>query len=168
MEKKIVIIDIACLRGMEGTLVVKEFAAVSVGSAGGEAKSIQSFMFQPPYPEWAISKETRRTNNWVTANLHGIRWSHGHIPYTELKNILLETVIDYDKIYTKGLEKAEFLTDLIGTKVHDLDKLECPRADKIITPINTRCAFRHFRDCALNKCLKYAYWMTLRIRFAIA
>ena len=93
-----------------------------------------------------------------------IGWYDGHIEYDELRKVLLEAVAGHGDVYTKGSEKAKIFTELLGRPVYDLDKLECPRADQLPWPCHITCPFKHHRDCALNKALKYAGWINMKLQ----
>jgi hypothetical protein len=150
------IIELCCLRGRGGGYVIKELAATGVEKGG--AKTLQTFMFQPPYAENQLGTEERRTNRWVTGNLHSISWSDGYIPYDKLTDILIELTFDHAQIFVKGSEKQRMIGNLIGRVVYDLDWLLCPKAEDIYIPNPIRCMFMHVEGCALSKCVKYAAW----------
>ena len=149
-------LDIACLRGVGYEYIVKELACVDLKNENEQ--KMQSFLFQSPYAQIRVRPSIRKSNTWVENNLHKISWEDGYIPYFRLTEIL-ETVCQNQKhIFTKGSEKAKFLSTLIGKTVTDLDKMSCPKAEKINLAVLS-CSFHHKEHCALHKCLKYAAWL---------
>src|SRR6185437_2933758 len=91
------VVDVNCLRGMNGEPVIKELAIVRFESS---IQSSESFVFKPPYGWSLIPNKFRTQNKWITRNLHGIRWSEGYVPYSELTSIFAR-LANYD-VYAKG------------------------------------------------------------------
>ena len=154
------IVDIECLTGISGAYVVKELAIYQLAENPKE----QSWMFKPPYEEYILSKETRKQNYWVTNNLHGIRWDDGDVEYSEFHRILRQSIPAGSKVYVKGKEKSNYISEHLSSDVIDLSTLKCPKAKDIWFP-QVSCFFHHlnhnFKHCAVSKTAKFAEWLTL-------
>ena len=139
-------------------LVVKELAVVEIDELN-DSKTMQSYFFQPPFSDLILPRHINRANNWVVQNMHGIMWNDGHIPYNQLRSILMSATSSGAQVFTKGSEKSAFLEYLLGCKVIDLDSEGCPKADDLFFPRSVACMFKHGTECPLNKALKYSFWM---------
>jgi hypothetical protein len=153
---QVLIVDVACHRGRDNELVIKELALV--GDTDG-VTTHQTFVFKPPYPYHTLSPSQRYTAYWTTYKLHGLTWGEGLIPYDKLYSILSGATADYPIIFTKGSEKASELSKIIGVTVEDLDSHGCPKAENITLPRLVVCGMGHVDNCALTKSLKYLQWV---------
>jgi hypothetical protein len=158
------VIELSCLWGRNGEMVIKEMALIGHTFKSGCNHSTFIYMFKPPYPESELPKQVKITNNWVTNRMHNISWQDGTEEYSELSNILGFCLKHHDtsKIYTKGLEKSILLTQLLGKPVINLDDLACPKATRLRLPRMrwTGCAFSHsIVQCALYSCNQYVQWL---------
>ena len=169
----VVYLEVSCLKGMNGELVIKELTGIYRNIESLEY-SVQTFLFKPPYSSKLIPRKYTRSNTWVTYNLHGIRWADGHISYLELERILYECTERKGTIYAKGLEKCKLLTTLIESYVNhavdifNLDDFQCPKHTDIQTQSSRLlipCAFnKHlYGECTQVKALKYAEWNFERV-----
>jgi hypothetical protein len=155
-----IIVELAYLRGHDGKLIVKELALVGIGYADN-SKSIQTYLLKAPCPLWTLSKAAQNTNQWITSNLHSLPWGVGQISYSELPNLVKESVQGHTRVVTKGSEKAMFLAEILGIPIIDLDNFECPKADNIFLEQTVVCGYGHVEGCALTKALKYAEWLLM-------
>jgi hypothetical protein len=156
------ILNVACLRGMDNELIVKELGSIGFDHPDRNHFRMQSYLFTPPYNEYVIPKQIRKTNGWITQKLHKIRWNDGNVPYVKFYSIVQELSDSEEKIYAKGSEQTKFFSDLCGKQVIDLDTLKCPKAEDITVDVNVSCGSqleKHENHCAMNKCYKYATWM---------
>jgi hypothetical protein len=161
-----IVIEIACLWGRDGELVIKEASLVAHQNniTGGCSRTTTTYRFLPPYPESELSQQVKNTNNWVKCRVHNISWNDGKVKYSQLSSTLKFAMKYYEtsKIYTKGQEKSLLLTGLLGKAVIDLTALGCPKAETIphIPMSWTTCDFPHtFEQCTLSRCLKYEAWL---------
>src|SRR5215470_11173675 len=150
------VVDFACLKDSKGRLVVKELAIVN---GDGENSSADNFHFLPPFAGSQLPLKVRKTNCWITYNLHGITWEDGYISYGKLKQILLDVLPNNyvpSVVYVKGREKCDFLSDLLHSTIFsDLDKLSCPKSSELPLPSPLRsCHVHRFspKQCPLVKC----------------
>jgi hypothetical protein len=161
-----IVIEIACLWGRDGELVIKEASILAHENniTGGCSRSTTTYRFLPPYPEGELSEQVKSTNNWVKSRLHKISWNQGKVKYSQLSTTLKFAIKYYEtsKIYAKGHEKSLLLTGLLGKSVIDLATLGCPKAEIMENiPMSwTTCDFPHtFEQCTLSRCLKYEAWL---------
>src|SRR5688572_29029286 len=105
------IIDIECLRGRNGDLIIKEMAIVNPYT-----RQVQSFLFRAPYSWKCLPAKVKGCNRWLTDCLHGLRWDDGYIPYHELKGILSQATKNC-VIYAKGVEKVKLLAGILNGEV---------------------------------------------------
>src|SRR5215470_11678303 len=158
------VVDVACLKDSKGELVVKELVIVNGTS---ENSSVGNFHFLPPHAGSQLPLKVRKTNYWVTCNLHGISWEDGYIQYSRLKQILLDALPNNfvpSVVYVKGQEKCDFLSELLSGAYTftDLDKLSCPKSSELPLPSPLRsCHVHRFspKECPLVKCYQYINWM---------
>lgn len=118
--------------------IVKELAVVG--------KYFQSqVIFQPPYCFNNLNSKMRRTARWLSRHYHNMRWDDSGAPYDE--QIIRDLCKPFKTLYTKGLEKVEFLREF-----HD-DVREitwtCPEPSEVICLLpthrgcDTKCALRN-------------------------
>jgi len=124
----------------ENRFVVKEFAIV------GDFYQCQ-IVFASPYSKFRLNSKMQRTARWLSHNFHRIDWDDGVIPYDEQ---LIRTLCSiFPVIYTKGLEKANFLRQF-HTDVREIDcTISCNDNDCDIScvlpqhnDVNSKCALR--------------------------
>jgi len=157
------IVDFACLRDSNG-LVVKELAIVN---GDNDKSSVGNFHFCPPCAGSQLPLSVRKTNYWVTCNLHAISWEDGYVQYSRLKQILLDVLPNNFfpfAVYVKGREKCDFLSKLLqgAYTVSDLDTLSCPKSSDLPLPSPLRSCHVHKAipdQCPLVKCYQYINWM---------
>src|SRR5437868_1855871 len=153
------IVDIECLRGIMGSMVVKELAIVEATNASG----IQSWLFKEPYPETCLSKSTIKTNKWLENNLHAISWNDGDVEYSQLHSILHRYISPGSTVYAKGREKCQLIAEILSVRVINIESLGCPKSADIFLPLVT-CFHHHInhqknQHCAFYKALKFCNWL---------
>lgn len=82
--------------------IVKELAVV------GEYFQSQ-VVFQPPYCFNNLNSKMRKTACWLSRNYHHMRWDDSGVPYNE--QIIRDLCKPFKTLYSKGLEKVEFLRE---------------------------------------------------------
>lgn len=106
-------------------------------------------IFASPYSKDRITcRKTRQSFAWLKRNYHKIEWEDGIIPfeYSFIKNLL----VPFDVIYTKGLEKKEFL-DRFHMDVREIE-------DTVNEESNVVCCLPKHLDnkkCALKSATMY-------------
>ena len=79
------------------------------------------YSFLPPKKFKATSQSA-----WCTKHLHGINWNSGHKKYTELEKILKKLKAPELEFSAKRYEKFNFLSEILETKVTNLDDYAYP------------------------------------------
>ncbi|KAG8289615.1 hypothetical protein J6590_100821 [Homalodisca vitripennis] len=115
---KCVIVGFVKNRGDSLGVLFKELAIV------GNSFQCQ-IIFKPPFPREQLSAKNRTTAHWLEDNYHKISWEEGDYPYRA--NVLRTLCKPFAVIYTRGLEKAEFLRKFHGD-VRELDDIVCEEA----------------------------------------
>ena len=115
-----------------------------------------------------LSKIFKATSQsaWCTKHLHGINWNSGHGKYTELEKILKKLKAPETEFFAKGYEKCKILSEILETKVTNLDDSACPKVQNLIfkdEEFNWRCSNYPFRQantlhCAERKTFAYGTW----------
>jgi len=116
-----VVIDFEFLRGRTNKIIVKELSIAT-------ANVSDSFRFKSPYP---------MTPHGSVEN--GLNWDDGHIAYSELYTVASEAVAVFDNLYSYGVAKCAFLTELMSR------------------PILNQQVF----NCTLSKSFNHKYWCSM-------
>jgi hypothetical protein len=124
--------------------------------------SVVKFHVNPCKQLWQFSKEDRCRIGWATNKYHFIDWNEGDTDLSDIPYFVYHAALPYDKIYTKGREKALYLMGLLGRPVEDLTLYNCPSlrphrlpACSIHKSSEAHCAFAN---------AKYMYqWITERL-----
>jgi hypothetical protein len=96
------------LKGRRDEIIVKELSIAA-------KDVIQTFHFQSPYEMEPHGSEAS-----------GLSMAHGHIPYYTLHTVVDEAVANYPHLYFFGLEKCNFIQNLLSRPVHNLEDFKCP------------------------------------------
>jgi hypothetical protein len=94
------------------------------------ASKTRKFVVKPHKNIWEFSKNDITRISWATNRYHYIDWRSGDTNLDEIPYLLYIEALPFSEIYTKGREKALYLTDLLGRKVHDLSDFNCPSVRK--------------------------------------
>lgn len=164
------VIEIECLQGVEGSYVVKEIAIMSVTEPGLFTKT-----FKPPYSWRRLPRKVHEQNSWVSRNMTHIRWDEGEVPYANLVPFIRECASVTDRLYTKGTEKADFLSRLLDQDIFELGELGCPRAKALVFPnqrarcchLNLSRLHRFSWNCAIIKCHIFLEWVRTHLPFVL-
>lgn len=126
------VVEFHGFKDVRGGFIVKEFAIIS------STLNI-CILFQSPQYE-----VKSRENTWLTRNYHKIKWGDGCIPFNfKLIRTLLKP---FDVVYTKGLEKQQFLT-----KFHR-NVLELDESWKVPLDFNVTCCLPQHSSGIVVKC----------------
>ena len=137
------VVDFEYLVGNLGEHVVKELAIYKLAGNTKENPKQLSWIFKPPYEDCNISAETRKHNQWITENFHGLRWSDGIFQYSDFGLILKQMIPAGSRVYAKGREKAKYISEHLSLDVTDMNNLNCPESKDIWFP-QFSCFFHHF------------------------
>src|SRR5437868_1505328 len=105
----IYVVDIECLLGVSGADIVKELAIVKIAVCNNALHlQMQSWLFKPPYAWQNLNGKQKKTNNWLTNNRHGIKWSDGDVEYEKFHEVLRRSIPSQSAVYIKGLKKSNY------------------------------------------------------------
>ena len=142
------------LQGFKRSLNKFVFKEVAVIAAEADAQPTV-FLFQAPFPWTALSQEYKSSNNWLQRNYHGLSWESGHIPYEALQQTLEAVLADSATIYIKGLEKKNWLAELLPNKfIYNVEGFDCPALSKLPRSryynCSNHCGLKNYRCAAEN------------------
>jgi hypothetical protein len=119
--------------------ILKELAIVS--------ENFQcQIIFKTPFGFNRLNEKMRRTAQWVTRHVHHIKWNADGIDFN--KKMLRELVKPYKVIYTKGLEKVEYLKQFHN----DVREIDWDKTD----PGQVNCLLSQHRGNEDVKCALYS------------
>lgn len=140
----------------------KELAAVLVTSTGVDA--VSHFIFKEPFSQSEITTHAKEANKKLISETHGLKYTEGHVPYTEFKNILKELCSRATGLYAFQEDDCEFLERATNLSVTSLKQnLNAPApADVAVQGLSclSPChrVVRRFR-CALTEAHVLAQWL---------
>jgi len=114
------------LRGRQNEIVVKGLSVTA-------KNMVDSFPLSRPYS---------MTSHGSYEN--GLNWEDGHIAYHDLYTVLSEAVAGFAHLFSYGVTKCKFLTDLQGRPILNLQDFNCPQPT----------TFNHRIRCSLS-CHKF-------------
>ena len=155
-----IIVDIQFCKDIQDRVVPKEVATASV-----RENFLAHWIIAPPYPVQKLNCVSRQQNNWLYRHKHGIAWQDGDISQTKLTKNLQAILLNVEKIYVRGKDKALFLQDFTTNEIINLEDDEnCPSFHNL-TWLNTYCIYHAIKNChqtlscALNNVAKIRYWL---------
>ena len=156
--RNVTVLEIECLHGRGGEMIIKELAICNDACH-------QSYLFRPPYTlQRHRDHASICTNQWIKDHLNGLDWYDGFLEYHHVEGIL--TNIGHrmdDRLYTKGHEKAQLLTQLVGRPVRDLTSAPKQKSINLLPTVKCQLHYtiKHSRryQCALEKSMKYFNWI---------
>jgi len=92
-----IIIDIQGFRDAEEKFIPKEIAVVAIN-----APIFGHWIIIPPCPFVNLPESSRRQNNWLSRNYHGIEWVDGEVNLEHFKQHLREITRQAYRIYSRG------------------------------------------------------------------
>ena len=111
----LLVVDFTHLEGPDRGLVVKELAAVD-----SHIIKVSSYVFKRPYSWEVLPLLTARMNQTID---HGCNWNDGVVPYSDLETVLHREASSAVAICCFGLQKTEFISDLLERTVIDITQL---------------------------------------------
>ena len=133
--------------------VVKEVADLKNGS-------VTHYIFTCPMPWRFLTKTDQSHASWLMAHHHGLQWKDGMVPYRTAQRLISEAVIGESEaiVYVKGLEKREWLLDIINNDEVIVETIDVHYDDikslENLDATNTFRYGRHGKCCALQNVLK--------------
>jgi len=123
------VIDVTCLEGRNGELVVKELAV-----ADSQSNRVSIYVFKKPY-SWEKVPGFNAPMN--CAIVHGCNWNYVDILSSELESIVNRAASSTVVIYWFGPHKSEFISNLIDRTVIEISQLGCPQLAQLAFPVVT-------------------------------
>lgn len=157
------IMDVQGFKGVHNQFIVKELAIMSTD---GQMYEFQ--LFQPPCHFNQLSEDVQKQVHFLEKQFHGLFWSSGFQPYSNLKDILRNMKLT-GVVYVKGVEKSLFVSELLhGFKVSviNIEDIGCPSLSvlkKHLQPYTLKpCAFSHdSKNCAYINVNAILQWFRL-------
>ena len=69
---------------------------------------------------------------WCTKHLYGFNWNSGHEKNTDLEKILKKLKAPETEFFGKGYKKCKILSEILETKVTNLDDYACPEIQNLV------------------------------------
>lgn len=142
-----------------GEFVLKQLAVISVSK---EQTEPLTFLFQPPYSWSCLPAKYKSINLWLERNFHGIRWSSGDVPYSDVGKILEASLKDARCVYVKGLEKKLWMENFMEKsklRIVNIEELGCPSLQKLQT---SGCPHHRTQNCAVENAKLLKNWLLKR------
>ena len=157
-----IVIDIQGFRDSEGKFIPKEIAVVAL-----DAAIIGHWITLPPCSFEELPESSRRENNWLSQNYHGIEWFDGEANPKFFVSQLRDITRWARCIFTRGHEKASYLRDLLSRNIYNLEA-DSP-AYKYLPDVDEyghRCTHHGLRanakfHCALRNAHKLKHWLNV-------
>lgn len=157
------ILDLQGFKMPVNKFVLKELAAIKIYPNAEGYEEFGCLLVKPPC-EWdSLPAKYKCQNKWCERNHHGIPWNAGDIPYDDLKNVLDIILKNVNFVYVKGLEKKQWITDIIGDSklIINMEDLGCPALRQLPAPI-----YQHYKyhngvreyNCAFENVQRLKEW----------
>lgn len=98
------VIELQAFRGNKDEYIIKELVILDLLTC-----VVYSFLFKPPFPFKKLNAKAKKTNKWLVKNFHNIEWCEGFTSYKNLENIMYHFCNEFTTIYTKGIEKRDWI-----------------------------------------------------------
>lgn len=137
------VIDYEFLRGSHNEIVVKEISIA--------AKNVlHTLHFQSPYPMNPHGSEE-----------NGLNWDDGIVPYSQLQTALKEAVAGYAHLYSYGFSKCDFLFNILGRPILNLEDFGCPNHRKLRPGYSCVLPCHSYNDvsCATRNAHAFFDWL---------
>jgi hypothetical protein len=147
--------------------IVKEAAVLRRGFI------VSHYFFACPIPWRVLIKSERCQASWLTQHHHGLQWEDGNVPYSMAERLITSAIVGINEnlqeeessiVYVKGLEKKEWLADIMGDAIsgyiiETLDAVyeDIPALNKLDPTYSLRCN-KHAKNCALQNVFKLFNW----------
>jgi hypothetical protein len=153
------VVDLQGFKRPFNDFTLKELAVIAVDQ---EAQP-STLLFKPPYVWEELPVRYKSENAWVERNLHGLSWNSGDIPYKDIKLILSTLLHKVQKIYVKGLEKKNWLLNILqDVQIDDLLDFGCPSLEtlnKVSKTINCTHHSIPSSNCSANNVKLLRDWL---------
>jgi len=154
MEVKPCVIEFQAFRGNNDRFIIKELVILDLLTY-----VVYPFTFEAPFSFKRLNVKAKTTNKWITNNFHHIQWYEGFISYTNLHSIMYHFCNQFTHIYTRGLEKKNWIQQYTYSNVFDItmDKnFECSFGNICISAKDPR---HGTSQCALRNAYRLAAYL---------
>ena len=109
-SEKILFVDFNYFFGISKEIIVKEFVCF-----GLDGKFSLHEILLPPYSHTIVDQKNQNVNEWCVKNLGNVPWNCGLKSYHTTIHDITRRIKNYnpDLIYVKGIEKQNFLRNLL-------------------------------------------------------
>lgn len=161
-----VVIDIQSLKDKFNHFTPKEVAVTAVHST-----YFGHWIVKSTHAHDDLPPAIKRQNRWLQSNHHGISWTEGDTTVQAIELILKKIATEADRIFTRGSDKASYLTRLTGCFIINLEEDDEVPSFRNLPTGNTRCIYHgllrknHIYKCALDNVTKIKAWLCHSDRF---
>jgi hypothetical protein len=125
---------------------------------------LSQFVVKPPQKLCDFSQKDRCLINWATNYYHNIPWATGELLLNDLPLVLSKETSTYSQIFTKGREKAAYLSQLLNRPVEDLSAFGCPSIRKSAHEKPCEIHFKQTAHCALVNAKTLQQWIAKHLK----
>lgn len=115
MEVKPCVIEFQAFRGNNDRFIVKELVILDMLT-----QVAYPFLFEAPCSIRELTAKAKITNRWMTNYFHHIHWHEGFLPYNNIHKIMFHFCKQFTHIYTRGLEKKEWIQQYTNNEVSNI------------------------------------------------
>lgn len=155
-----IIIDIQGVKDQKNSFIPKEVAVVSV-----QSEYLGHWVVELPYNYDALPSIIKKQNTWLQNNIHGLPWAPGDTPLRAIESILKKIAEQSTRIFTRGSEKASYLTQLTGCFIINLEEDDEVPSFRDMPPSTMHCIHHELLNekrtlrCSLNYATRIKKWL---------
>ncbi|KYN15205.1 hypothetical protein ALC57_12580 [Trachymyrmex cornetzi] len=148
---------------LQGFIVNKKFIVKEVAVLRG-GTILTHYIFSHPMPWHFLTRFDKSCASWLSTYHHGLRWDDGMVPYSMVRRLITEAVLEEDEavVYVKGHEKRGWLADMLDTDDIIVETLDAHYKDveslRNLNDCNTIRCGKHAKNCALQNVFKIFNW----------
>ena len=138
---------------VEGFQLNKDFYVKELAFYQPSTREYWAATFKPPFGRQYVKKRFASDMDWVTRNLHGLKWEDGQFPYAMAFHMISHFGSTY-QLYAKGEEKSLWVQQQTPFTVVNLELLGFPKAKEL--PFGCFCRHHNTleKSCALDKAVR--------------
>ncbi|KYN15198.1 hypothetical protein ALC57_12588 [Trachymyrmex cornetzi] len=119
------------------------------------------YIFSHPMPWHFLTRFDKSCTSWLSTYHHGLRWDDGMVPYSTVRRLITEAVLEGDVVYVNEHEKRGWLADMLDTDDIIVETLDAHYKDveslRNLDDCNTIRCGKH-ANCALQNVFKIFNW----------
>jgi len=138
---------------VEGFQLKKDFYVKELAFYQPFTKEYWLATFKPPFDRQYVKKKYCTDMDWVTRNLHGLKWEEGQYPYS-MAYYMINHFGSHFLLHAKGEEKSLWIQHQTPFTVINLELMGSPKAKEL--PFGCFCTFHNTleKSCALDKAVR--------------